>query len=95
MITNNRVREWALALFNDAPSADPAIEVGIYEFDLGFVVWPVEREPADWTRPPSMIGGSVLVIDRETGNASMWRRLAGPHVAELYRHARARQAGLD
>ena len=45
--------------------------IGVYEFDLGFVVWPVDPDPTDWSKPPGTIGGSVLVIDRETGQPSV------------------------
>ena len=39
-------------------------------------------------RPPSMIGGSVLVIDLRTGQPSVWPRAAAPNVAELYRKSK-------
>ncbi|MBW8484254.1 hypothetical protein [Actinomadura parmotrematis] len=84
--------ERSRALFDGAPSAEGRRhEVGVYEFDLGFVVWPVEPPPADWSRPPAMIGGSVLVIDRSTGATSVWPRLAATQVAAMYR--RSRDAG--
>jgi hypothetical protein len=89
VITRKFVEERTREMFNTSPRARGYIKVGIYEFDLGFVVWPVEPEPADWSRPPPTIGGSVLVIDRETGEPSIWPRLSGPHVARLYRQARS------
>jgi hypothetical protein len=88
MITHEFVLERTRQLFNTAPSAHGPIEVGVYEFDLGFVTWPVEPDPTDWSKPPAMIGGSVIVVDRETGQPSIWPRLAAPQVAELYRAAK-------
>ncbi|MQY06415.1 hypothetical protein [Actinomadura macrotermitis] len=88
MITREQVVERSRAMFDNAPSArGRRFDVGVHEFDLGFVVWPVEPPPADWSRPPSTIGGSVLVIDRQTGRSSVWPRLAAPQVAELYRRS--------
>jgi hypothetical protein len=56
--------------------------------DGGAALKPVEPEPADWSRPPSAIGGSVLVIDGQTGQPSVWPRLAAPQVAELFRKSK-------
>jgi hypothetical protein len=85
-------RDWVLQrtfqAFNSSPTKTGQVEVGIYEFDLGFVVWPVEPAPTDWSRPPSSIGGSVMVIDGQTGQPSIWPRLAAPQVAELYRKSK-------
>lgn len=50
MITRQFIEERSRQLFNSSPSAEGPVEVGIYEFDLGFVVWPVEPEPTDWSR---------------------------------------------
>jgi hypothetical protein len=36
-----------------------------------------------------MVGGAVYVYDAVTGKTTAWARLAAPHVAELYRNARA------
>lgn len=91
MITKEFVIERSRQLFNSSPTVGGPIEVGVYEFDLGFVVWPVDPDPTDWAKPPAIIGGSVLVIDRETGQPSVWPRLDGPHVAELYRNAKTGQ----
>ena len=87
MITRQVVEERARELFNSSPATPDDVDVGIYEFELGFVVWPVEPEPTDWSRPPSTIGGSVLVFDRN-GTPSVWPRLAAPQVADLYRDRR-------
>jgi hypothetical protein len=88
VITPEFALERTRMAFNASPSATGPVDVGIYEFELGFVVWPVEPPPTDWSRPPSTIGGSVLVIDRQTGQPSVWPRIAAPNVADLYRKAR-------
>ncbi|MDL4777473.1 MULTISPECIES: hypothetical protein [Thermomonosporaceae] len=90
MITREFVLERSRAMFAASPSAGGRpVEVGVYEFDLGFVVWPVEPPPADWSRPPGTVGGSVLVLDRQTGSAGVFPRLAAPVVAEMYRKQQA------
>lgn len=87
MITREFALERTHAMFNASPTANGPVEAGVYEFDLGFVLWPVEPPPADWSRPPDTIGGSVIVLDRNSGQASFWPRLSGPHVAALYRRS--------
>lgn len=89
MITRQFVEQRSWQMFNSSPNANGQVQVGVFEFDLGFVVWPVQPGPADWSKPPSMIGGSVIVIDRQTGQPSYWPNLAGPQVAELYRQSKA------
>ncbi|MDL4817859.1 hypothetical protein [Actinomadura opuntiae] len=89
MITREWVLERSRAMFAASPTATGPVEVGLHEFDLGFVVWPVEPPPADWSRPPDTIGGSVVVLDRQSGEVSFWPRLSARHVADLYRRSRA------
>jgi hypothetical protein len=88
VITREFALERTRAAFHASPLANGPVDVGIYEFDLGFVVWPVGPPPTDWSRPPSTIGGSVLVIDLHTGQPSVWPRIAAPNVAELYRKSK-------
>ena len=88
MVTREFVVERTRQMFNASRSANGPVDVGIYEFDLGFVVWPVVPPPTDWSGPPSMIGGSVLVIDLHTGQPSVWPRIAAPNVAQLYRKSK-------
>jgi len=73
-------RPWALA---SLPSG--AGEVGLYEFDLGFVAWTKVPPAEDPTRPPAVIGAPLAVIDKETGELSQWPSLSPQGVAELYR----------
>jgi hypothetical protein len=77
-------------MFNRSRYATGPVEVGSYQFDNAVVVWPVEPPQTDWTKPPSAIGGSVYVHDLDTRRTTTWPRLAAPHVATLYREAKAR-----
>lgn len=70
---------------------------GVYEFDAGFVVYPLIPaaidEPASEPtprRPRSRRAGSgVGVIDRQTGQLSLWPNLPHKQVAEMYRRSRS------
>jgi hypothetical protein len=62
-------------------------EVGIHEFDLGYVVWAVEPEPVG-DRPPATVGTARGVIDRATGELTLWPALPPEAVAQEYRRAR-------
>jgi hypothetical protein len=78
------------AMLNQSAYASGPIEVGSYAFDNAVVVWPVEPQPTDWSKPPSTIGGSVYVHDMDTRRTTTWPRLAAPHVVALYQAAKAR-----
>jgi hypothetical protein len=78
------------AMLNQSASATGPIEVGSFTFDNAVVVWPIEAPITDWTKPPTMIGGSVYVHDIDTRRTTTWPRLAAPHVVALYRAAKAR-----
>ncbi len=61
-----RAQEWF-----SAGRAKPA-QVDVEEFDLCFVAGEIPELPADMSRPPSTIGGTFLIIDRETGEQVSW-----------------------
>ncbi|GAB2931680.1 hypothetical protein GCM10027280_19230 [Micromonospora polyrhachis] len=85
-------REEALALARAWAAGDrpgPAPEVGLHEFDLGYVAWPVLPAPADPSRPPAATGFPRAVIDRETGELTQWPSLPAPVIAERYAQQRA------
>lgn len=79
-------RAWAAAGRGGQP-----VEVGLYEFDLGYVAWVVEPPRADLTRPPSSTGAPTIVIDRETGELSQWPSVPPQVVASQYTSTRAAQ----
>lgn len=64
-------------------------EVGLLEFDLGWVVWGKEPPPADRGRPPERIGNAKAVIDRATGELTTWPSLPAAEVARRYGWRRA------
>lgn len=89
-MTADQIVEAVKAMLNNSAYASGPIEVGCYTFDNAVVVWPIEPPLTDWSRPPSTIGGSVYVHDMDTRRTTTWPRLAAPHVAALYRAAKAR-----
>ena len=70
-------REQALALARSwaAAGADPAPEVDLYEFDLGYVAWPVTPAQTGRAGPPPATGTPQVVVDRATGALSQWPSL--------------------
>jgi hypothetical protein len=60
-------------------------EIEIEEFDLGYVAWRREPPPADPTLLPSTVGGTLLVIDKETGEITSWPDISSTGVIEMYR----------
>jgi hypothetical protein len=85
-------RDQALAIARPWASASlPACNgnVGLWEFDLGYVVWPKLPPSPDPSRPPAVIGAPRAVIDKQTGELSVWPSLSSPAVAGLYQQSRA------
>ncbi|MEU0744707.1 SUKH-4 family immunity protein [Streptomyces sp. NPDC006134] len=87
-------QEQALAVadrwLNPEGSAEPRREVRMQEFDLGWVVWsaPAESGRAPETgerRPPAEIGDACGVVDRRTGELSVWPSVPVEEVVQMYR----------
>ncbi|GAA2143569.1 hypothetical protein GCM10009760_30130 [Kitasatospora kazusensis] len=71
-------------------------EVRHREFDLGWAVWaapaPLERDPVTGERrPPADLGSACGVVDRQSGELSVWSSIPVDEVIEAYR-LRARPA---
>jgi hypothetical protein len=71
-------RSWAL----DCLPASKG-EVGLYEFESGYVVWPVPAQCVDEAR---------AVVDKATGELTRWPSLPVPAVAQRYQRAREARA---
>jgi len=65
-------------------------KVQSYEFDLGWVLWPepppVQVDPLTGVRrAPEEIGAACAVVDRATGELTVWPSVPVPEVVRLYR----------
>ncbi|GAB1640884.1 SUKH-3 domain-containing protein [Krasilnikovia sp. MM14-A1259] len=87
MITRDEALDRARAWMSVGRGDEP--QIGLHEFDLGWVAWPVVPASDDPTRPPAVTGGPQIVIDRETGEISRWPALPAPTVAARYATTRA------
>ncbi|MFI9802301.1 SUKH-4 family immunity protein [Streptomyces sp. NPDC052302] len=87
-------QEQALAVadrwLNPEGTTEPRREVRMQEFDLGWVVWAApaapERDPETGERrPPSEIGAACGVVDRRTGELTVWPSVPVEEVVRMYR----------
>ncbi|CAL9546642.1 hypothetical protein SUDANB58_04361 [Streptomyces sp. enrichment culture] len=87
-------QEQALAVadrwLNPEGSAEPHREVRVREFDLGWVVWIAPAEPGrdpetGERRPPAEIGDACGVVDRHTGELTVWPSVPVEEVVQMYR----------
>ena len=62
--------------------------VGVYEFDLGFVVWAAGAAPDAGQAPPALDAGTRVVVDGTTGELSTWPSRPPQFVADMYRTSR-------
>ncbi|MFG2192536.1 SUKH-4 family immunity protein [Streptomyces sp. NPDC048639] len=67
----------------------PQRQVATHEFDLGWVVWavppPPERDPVTGQRrPPADIGNACGVVDRRTGELTVWPSVPVEEVVRMY-----------
>ncbi|MFV2018486.1 SUKH-3 domain-containing protein [Micromonospora sp. LOL_023] len=75
-----------------AHGGGPDPQIGLHEFDQGYVAWLVPSDPgADSAAagPPGSSGTPRIVIDRESGEVSEWPPLPVPVVAQRYATERA------
>jgi hypothetical protein len=95
-------QEQALAIadrwLNPEGSAEPHREVRMQEFDLGWVVWAAPAEPerdpeTGERRPPAEIGNACGVVDRRTGELTVWPSVPVDEVVQMYlrKHGDSRQ----
>ncbi|MFE3453167.1 hypothetical protein ACFXJ8_30015 [Nonomuraea sp. NPDC059194] len=69
---------------------DDPVELGLYAFGDGYVVWAKPPEPDDPSVLPETVGGGCVVIDRHTGEVAIRPLLDPETVAEQWpgRHPR-------
>jgi hypothetical protein len=76
--------EWV----NAGRPADGQVDAGVYEFELGYIVYPVDP-------PQTEVGTARGIIKKSTGELSVWPSLSLEMVAELYREkARSAASGV-
>ncbi|KUN90593.1 SUKH-4 family immunity protein [Streptomyces caeruleatus] len=87
-------QEQALAIadrwLNPEGSTEPRREVRMQEFDLGWVVWAAPAEPerdpeTGARRPPADIGNACGVVDRRSGELTVWPSVPVDEVVQMYR----------
>jgi uncharacterized protein (DUF952 family) len=84
--------EQAQAIAERWLTGDGATRAGVYEFDHGYVVYPRGPRPeASDESPPARIGTARGVIDKLSGDLSMWPCVPPEAVADLYRRHQANQ----
>ncbi len=81
-----RARSWAVS-----GRTGPAPQIGLYEFELGYVAWVVEPAPNPAAGPPVATGSPRVVVDGETGEVSQWPSLPAPEIAERYARQRTEE----
>lgn len=82
-----RARDWLA----DAGRPADDIDIGVHEFDAGYVLWPVLPGGQSGALPDTL-GGTRVVVDRQSGELSTWPMLPTPIIAEQYREqVRARE----
>jgi hypothetical protein len=83
MITRDQAlemaRSWTAGLWPDNPT-----EVGLHEFDHGWVAWPIRPQAQDSTQAQPVAGDPRVVIDRETGDLARWPSIPSRAIAEKY-----------
>ncbi|WP_028814824.1 SUKH-4 family immunity protein [Streptomyces flavidovirens] len=89
MISQEQAFATADRWLNPDGSQAPRREVRMREFDLGWVVWaapaPLERDPVTGERrPPAEIGDACGVVDRRTGELTVWPSVPVEDVVRMY-----------
>ncbi|MGW0733553.1 SUKH-4 family immunity protein [Streptomyces sp. NPDC002851] len=83
---------------NPSGATTPRREVRMREFDLGWVVWaapaPLERDPETGERrPPAELGDACGVVDRRTGELTVWPSIPVDEVIQMYRQKHGGDGG--
>ncbi|WP_067068590.1 YwqJ-related putative deaminase [Carbonactinospora thermoautotrophica] len=84
MITREEAQQFAEQWVAQGAPPGAAPRAAVYEFDLGYVVWPQDPPGA-----PPLVGAGRGVIDKETGELSVFPSVPVEMVVEQYRQRRA------
>ncbi|MCF3175390.1 SUKH-4 family immunity protein [Streptomyces sioyaensis] len=98
MITQAQAQTTAARWLNPEGHQGPPREVALQEFDLGWVVWavpsPPEVDPATGQRrPPAEIGAAYGVVDRSSGELTVWPSIPVDEVVRRYRQQHGTGSG--
>ncbi|MFE1768705.1 SUKH-4 family immunity protein [Streptomyces angustmyceticus] len=90
MITQAQAQATAARWLNPEGHQGPPRDVAMQEFDLGWVVWAVPASPeADprtgQRRPPAEVGAACGVVDRASGELTVWPSVPVDEVIGMYR----------
>ncbi|AUG77982.1 hypothetical protein CFP65_3178 [Kitasatospora sp. MMS16-BH015] len=90
MITREQALDIAHRWFNGELPQEAARAVRSHEFELGWVVWPepapVQVDPlTGGRRAPEELGAAGAVVDRATGELTVWPSCPVPEIVGLYR----------
>lgn len=83
-ITRDEADRIAAKWVADSTPPGRTLTAAVHEFDLGYVVWPRQL-----TTEPPIVGSGRGIIDRETGELSVWPSLPVAMVIEQFRAQRA------
>ncbi|MGW1378653.1 SUKH-4 family immunity protein [Streptomyces sp. NPDC002446] len=91
MITQAQAHATAARWLNPEGHQGPPREVAMQEFDLGWVVWAVPPPPevdpqTGQRRPPAEIGTACGVVDRASGELTVWPSVPVEEVIRMYQH---------
>ena len=90
MITQAQAQATAARWLNPEGHQGPPRDVAMQEFDLGWVVWavppPPEADPrTGQRRPPAEVGAACGVVDRASGELTVWPSVPVDEVVRMYR----------
>jgi hypothetical protein len=84
MLTRDEAIARADAWINGNAAEGERLDVGVHEFEQGFVVWGITPPPAAHSGPPSTVGSARGVIDRLSGELSVWPPQPVQEIARQY-----------
>ncbi|MEU9122100.1 SUKH-4 family immunity protein [Streptomyces sp. NPDC048506] len=100
MITQAQARSTADRWLNPEGHQGPPREVAMQEFDLGWVVWAVPPPPevdpeTGRRRPPAEIGTACGVVDRASGELTVWPSVPVDEVVRMYQQKHGGEGGAS